>query len=178
MSDSTLNFLRSAIPTVVTAIGGPLAGVAAGFIADKLGLSEKTVESVTNAINGMGPEQLIQMKQIDADLQKFFSELGIKELALENADRDSARKRQVELKDYTPAVLAWIVTAGFFGMLAFLVLQGFPEGNKEALFYMLGTLQTAWTGIVAYYFGSTKSNKDAFKNMSDTLTATTNGKGN
>lgn len=168
-SSGVLDFLKSVVPTVATAIGGPFAGLAAGFIADKLNLSDKTVESVTAAIQGMGPAEMIQLKQIDAELQKFFAELGIKELALENADRDSARRREVDTKDGIPSLLAIGVTVGFFSVLTFLTLKGFPEDNKEVLIYMLGSLSTAWTGIIAYYFGSTKSNKDTFKTMATSL---------
>jgi len=155
-----LSFLKSVLPTIATALGGPLAGVAAGFVADKLGLSDKTVEGVTSLIAGAPPEQLIRLKEIDTEFKKFTLSLGIKVEELENADRDSARRRETEVKDKMPAFLACGVSAGFFSVLWYLMIKGFPETNKDILIYMLGSLNSAWVGIMAYYFGTTRSSKE------------------
>lgn len=69
-------------------------------------------------------------------------------------DRDSARQREVAVKDSTPKVLAGLVTIGFFGLLGLMAFHELPAANREALAIMLGTLAAAWAGIVAYYFGS------------------------
>lgn len=158
-----LDWLVKAVPTIATALGGPLAGIAAGFVAEKLGLSDKTIEGVKASIAGATPEQFVQMKQIDADLQKYFASLDIDIFKLETADRDSARRREVEVKDNTPRILAYAITAGFFGILLYIMVRGFPADNKEVLIYMLGSLNTAWTGIMAYYYGTTKGSADKNK---------------
>jgi hypothetical protein len=59
-----------------------------------------------------------------------------------------------------------MVTLGFFG-----ILTGMMSGrvtSSEALMIMLGSLGTAWTGIIAFYFGSSASsqNKDALLHQS------------
>ena len=58
------------------------------------------------------------------------------------------------MKDKTPAILAYSITIGFFAVLFFMVNYEIPLAEKEVLFVMLGSLGTAWTGIIAYYFGS------------------------
>lgn len=154
-----LSFLKTALPALATALGGPLAGLAAGFVADKLGISDKSVENITNIISGAPPEQLIKIKELDTEFKKFTLGLGIKELELENADRDSARRREMEVKDKMPAILATVLTIGFFGAVAYLLRFGFPEGNKDVIVYMLGSLNTAWLGAMAYYFSTSRSSK-------------------
>lgn len=156
-----LSFLKTALPTIVTALGGPAAGLAVNFLADKLGLSEKTVDAVKTAIAGATPEQLIAMKQLDTDLEKHFADLGVRLEELEIADRASARDREVKASDsWTPRILAFAITAGFFGTLGYLLAYGKPADGGDALLVMLGSLGTAWAGVVNYYFGSTKSSAD------------------
>lgn len=150
-----MDWLKSVLPTVATALGGPLAGVAVNFIADKLGLEEKTVEAVQAAISGASPEQLVQLKTIDADLEKYFAGLGIKLEEIAAADRASARDREAKTGDsFTPRTLALLVTAGFFGVLGFLLVSGKPATGGDALLVMLGALGGAWASIISYYFGS------------------------
>jgi hypothetical protein len=150
-----MDWLAKVLPTVATALGGPLAGVAVSFIADKLGLDDKTVEGVKAAISGATPEQLVQLKQIDADLQKFFVSQGIKLEDIAAGDRANARDREAKTGDtWTPRLLAIGVTLGFFGVLGFLMASGKPAQGGDALLVMLGALGGAWASIVAYYFGS------------------------
>jgi hypothetical protein len=59
---------------------------------------------------------------------------------------------QTQTKSYIPAVLAVAVTIGFFGILIGMMTDHFKA--SDALMLMLGSLGTAWTGIIAFYFGS------------------------
>ncbi len=133
-----------------------MAGAAAALVADKLGLSDKTVAAVTNAIVGATPEQLAQLKSIDAELTKTLGEQDVKREEVAGADRASAREREKGTGDsLTPRLLALFITVGFFGVLGFLLVHGKPTDGGDALLVMLGSLGTAWTATVSYYFGST-----------------------
>lgn len=156
-----MEWLKTVLPTVATALGGPLAGVAVNFIADKLGLEEKTVDAVKAAISGATPEQLVSMKQIDADLAKYFAGLDIRLEEIASADRVSARDREAKTGDsWTPRLLAFFITSGFFGVLGYLLVCGKPQTGGDALLVMLGSLGTAWAGVTNYYYGSTKGSAD------------------
>ena len=150
-----MDWLKTVLPTIATALGGPLAGVAVNFIAAKMGLPEATAEAVTAAIQGAGPDQLIALKQADADLQKFFAAQGIKLEEIAAADRASARDREAKTGDtFTPRALALLVTFGFFGVLGYLLVSGKPATGGDALLVMLGALGGAWASIISYYYGS------------------------
>jgi len=47
-----------------------------------------------------------------------------------------------------------MVTLGFFGVLAYMLFRSIPASGRDSMLLMLGSLSTAWTSVVAYYFGS------------------------
>ena len=150
-------------PWIGGALGGPLGGAAMTVIADTLGLSEKTESAIKHALSGTTPEQMLALKQADIDFSLKMQELGFansKDIeALAVSDRDSARKREIVVGDKTARNLAYAITSGFFGVLASLLFLEVPEGSKEVLYVMLGSLGTAWVGVNSYYFGSTKGSQ-------------------
>jgi hypothetical protein len=97
------------------------------------------------------PEQQLQFDSKMAELQ---TQAELKLAELEASDRNSARQRETAIKDKTPAILAYSITIGFFSVLFYMLNFEVPQSEREVLFVMLGSLGTAWTGIIAYYFGS------------------------
>jgi len=97
------------------------------------------------------PEQQLQFDQRMAELQ---TQAELKLAELEAADRVSARTRETAVRDRTPAVLAYSITGGFFGVLSGMMFIEIPLTAKDVLYVMVGSLGTAWTGVIAYYFGS------------------------
>lgn len=152
--------LGQVAPTLATAMGGPLAGLAVKTLSNVLlGHEDGDEEAVSMALQNATPEQLASVKQIDADFKVRMKELEIDLERISAGDRDSARKREMEVKDHMPKILAVGVTVGFFGCLFYMFVYGVPKNGNEALLLMLGALQTAFTGIVAYYFGSSAGSK-------------------
>ena len=111
-------------------------------------------------------------REIEASILAKQQEELTKLQQMDSADRSSARQREVTLKDYTPTVLAYAITIGFFGVLFYMLNYTIPQETESVLYVMLGSLGTAWTGIIAYYFGSSAGSA-AKHNLLDKLT---NGK--
>ena len=150
------DWIKTIAPLVGTALGGPLGGAAAAFLADKLGVSDKTVEAVSKVLNDgkLTPEQIVSVKQAELEFQKFLESNKIKLEEIAAADRGSARDMLTATKAKTPAVLTYIITLGFFGVLG--AMFYWPEVKESApLMIMLGSLGTAWTGACAFWFGTT-----------------------
>lgn len=147
-------WLLKVAPTVASALFGPLGAVAAPIIADLLGMDDKSVDSVKDAITKtqLSGEQIAALKKAEIELQIKEKELGIRFAEIEAADRASARNMQVAVKSNIPGGLAILVTVGFFGILSYMLTGDYKP--SDALLVMLGSLGTAWTSIVAFYFGS------------------------
>ena len=152
--------LGQVAPTIATALGGPLAGLAAKTLSTVLlGKEDGSEAEIAKALQGASPDQLAAIKKIDADFKTRMAELEIDLERIVAGDRDSARKREVALGDHTPKILAAAITIGFFGILFWMFVYGVPKNGNEALLLMLGALQTAFTGVIAYYFGSSAGSK-------------------
>jgi hypothetical protein len=165
-----MDWLKSLAPLIGTALAGPLGGAAASFVADKLGLPDKTVAAVTELLsNGqLSPEQISNIKTAELEFQKFLEANKIKVHELENADRAGAREREDKTGDsFTPRALALVVTLGFFGVLGYLMVAGKPPEGGDAMMVMLGALGGSWTAIVSYYFGSSASSAQKTKLLAD-----------
>jgi hypothetical protein len=147
-----MEWLKQIAPTIATAMGGPLAGMAVSAISKAIGVDEDKVSDLIKD-NKLTADQIAQVKIAEIELQKQAQELGLNFAKLEVDDRKSAREMQATTRSIVPPVLAALVTLGFFGILIMMLL-GKVDSNNPAILMMLGSLGTAWTGIIAYYFGS------------------------
>lgn len=156
--------LSSVAPSIATALGGPLAGLGVKALSKALlGAEDFSQEAVMDAMATASPEQLAAVKKIDADFKVQMKALDIDLERIAVDDRKSARDMQKETRDWIPRALAVSVTAGFFAILIYMLVYGLPTTGNEALLLLLGALQTAWGGIIAFYFGSSSGSqkKDA-----------------
>jgi membrane-bound ClpP family serine protease len=151
-----MDWLAKLVPTIATCLGGPLAGLAVTAVSKALGIDEDKVQNVIDS-GKLNADQIASLKQAEIELQRQAQELGLNFEQLAVQDRASARDLQKETKSFIPPLLSVLVTIGFFGILA-----GLMSGKimtSDALMLMLGSLGTAWTGIIAFYFGSSASSQ-------------------
>lgn len=155
-----MEWLKKLAPLLGAALGGPLGGAAAAFLADRLGVDSKTVSAVTDVLNSgkMTPEQISAIRLAEIEFQKFLESNKIKLEEIEAADRGSARTMQAATKSAMPAVLTLLITFGFFGVLGWMLYDTTVVDNPPLLI-MLGSLGTAWTGACAFWFGTTSGSK-------------------
>jgi hypothetical protein len=99
------------------------------------------------------PEQQVAFEAKMADIEATLK-TNLEKIAAE--DRNSARQREMTVLDWTPRILAYMTTSGFFGILLLMLFASMPINDQthDVLLVMLGSLGTAWTGVIAYYFGS------------------------
>jgi hypothetical protein len=137
--------IGSVAPTIATALGGPVAGMAVKAISGALfGHDGASKDDIMTALANPTGDQLAALKKIDADFAVQMKALDIDLERIAAGDRDSARDMQKETRDWIPRALAVSVTVGFFAIL---------------LYLLLGALQTAWGGIIAFYFGSSSGSQ-------------------
>jgi hypothetical protein len=157
------SLLRTVAPALATAAGGPLAGLAVKTIGDALGLDNATEDTVSAALQGASPDTLLKLKQADQQFAKDMKALDVDLEKVAAADRDSARRMQVETKSRTPHVLAVIVTVGFFSILIGMMGGWLKPSENQALLILLGALSAAFGAVINFFYGSSAGSqaKDA-----------------
>lgn len=97
--------VKGVAPTIASALGGPLAGAAASFLADKLGASDKTQETVAQLVQGVDP---VKMKQLDIEFQEHMAGLGIQlQLAQIGVNAEEAKSTNWWVAGWRPYI-GWI----------------------------------------------------------------------
>ena len=157
-----LSWLKAIAPTIATALGGPLGGLAVSIIGEAFGWDESTKEKVDEVLKSgsMSGEQIAALKIAEVNLVAKLKELDIDLEKLHAGDRNSARQMQQVTRSLVPGFLAFLVTAGFFGILVGMMAGGLKVADNQALLILLGALATSWGAIVQFYFGSSKGSED------------------
>jgi len=149
-----MDWLAQIAPTIATALGGPLAGMAVSAVSKAIGCTPEEVQNVISN-NKLDATQVAALQQAELELKKQAQAMNLDFAKLANDDRKSARDMQATTRSIIPPVLALVVTVGFFGILIGLMTKTFA--TSDALMMMLGSLGTAWTGIISFFFGSSAS---------------------
>lgn len=159
-------------PTIGAALGGPLAGSAISVVENALGVNKGAAGTIAARCDGLGtalqnaaPDQLLAVKNAENDFALKMQALGFQDseavAALAVGDLANARGREIATHDWTPKVLAFAVTVGFFGLLIFMALRAVPNESKDVLNILLGSLGAGWMAVMSYYFGSSSENAAA-----------------
>ncbi len=159
------DLLLQAAPTVAgmlgTAVGGPLgplAGVAVSALEQQFGLTppEDTplasrAQVALAAAATATPDQLVALHQADLAHAEKLAAAGIDLETLAVKDRDSARQREMSVKDWAPRALAIVVLVAWVAAYAAVM---FASSVPPQVTDGLRTLDAALMLVLAYYFGS------------------------
>ena len=164
-----MNWITSIAPTLATCLAGPLGGMAIELLSKHLGIDPKDVQDTINS-GKLTSEQIASVQQAEIALKAKAQEMNLDFEQLATQDRKSARDMQMTVKSWIPPILAIGITIGFFG-----IMVGMMSGHvqsSEALMILLGSLGTAWTGVISFYFGSSASSqaKDQLIHQSTPIT--------
>ena len=146
-----MDWLKSIAPTIFTALGGPLGGLAYEAVSKVMGVSQDDAKTMLES-GKLTADQIASVQQAEIALKAKAQELGLDFEKLAVEDRASARQMQSATHSWIPPFLAVGITVGFFGILY--ALMSDRVAKSDELMIMLGSLSTAWTGVIAFYFGS------------------------
>jgi hypothetical protein len=143
-------------PTIATAFGGPLAGMATSAVSKALlGKPDGTETEIADTIaKSTDPDILLKIKQAEQEFAAKMKQLDIDVYKLDADDRANARAREIALKDWMPKVLALLYTVGYFIILGLMWKFPPPADSKDLINTLFGIISAAQMAIITYYFGS------------------------
>jgi len=153
--------VSSVAPTIATALGGPVAGMAVKALSNALlGHADGTEDEINAALANPTADQLAALKKIDADFKVQMKSLDIDLERIAASDRDSARNYAIMTHDLTPRVLAVIVVVAWGCVQWFMLHNVIEPSMRELIARVLGTLDGALMLVLSYYFGSAHRHTD------------------
>jgi hypothetical protein len=163
--NKVVSIIAKLAPTIGTVLGGPLAGTAIAAIEGAMGIKVTGTESekqdqINAAISGATPDQLLALKNADNEFAAKMAELGFKDTEtlaqLQVQDRESARNREVSVKDSTPRILAYILSIGALGVGIMALFHRLALDSSLAGM-VIGYIFSEAKSATAYYFGASPS---------------------
>lgn len=152
------SLLRTLVPTVASALLGPLGGAAISAVGSILGIPEATQESIAAAIQTgqLTPEQVGKLKELEIQYQNDEKERGFRYAELEFKDRDSARQANVQGGTqkmlFSLSLVLLILT---LGSEIWVLFNGIPPNTPELVIgRVLGLLDSVALMVLAYWYGS------------------------
>lgn len=154
------SLVGSVAPTIATALGGPMAGMAVKALGGALlGDESASEKDVAAALAGATPDDLLKLKQADQAFETKMAELGVDLERIAADDRASARSMQAATKSLAVPVIAGLTVAGFFGVVGW-VLTGNVGLESTLLGFVLGQVSAKAEQVYNYYFGSSAGSKE------------------
>lgn len=163
-----MDWLKTIAPTLATVLAGPLAGLAVEAIGSAIGITDATKDKINDALQTgqLSGEQIVALKQAEIDMKTKEQEFGFKFEELVFKDRDSARQREMAVKDNTNKILAYTIVGSFVAMVTG-TLMGWAKVDSVLAGTLVGYLSAKAEQVLAYYFGSTKGSADKTKLLAD-----------
>lgn len=155
---SWIDTLKKIAPTVASALGGPLAGVAVTAIGELFGMAEPTADKIQAAIENsqLTGEQITGLRQLELKLKAEEQERSFRYAELEFKDRDSARKASVEGgtmgKLFGLSIILLAITLGTEVGIMFNGLP--PDVNELVVGRVLGLMDAIALTVMSFWYGT------------------------
>lgn len=171
--------LTTIAPALAAVVGGP-AGIAIGALGAiskaLFGTETASEAQISEAVRqGLNPEQILALKQIEADLTKAGIQADLRKDELVIEDRVSARQRDTAIAqaghyNFRADVLAFLAVGGLVVSVWFIARDSdMPERAVNAIMFVAGVLASAVRDVYGFEFGSSRSSAQKDQTISKML---------
>lgn len=154
--------IQTVAPTIATALGGPVAGMAVRALSNALlGHPDGSEDDINAALANATPEQIAAIRKVDDDFKVQMKQLDIDLVKIAADDRASARQMQETVQSNIPAILSTLIIGGFAVIIG-MKIYGFSVPTDPLISDLITTLRDGVILVLSFYFGSSSGsqNKD------------------
>jgi hypothetical protein len=147
--------IENVAPTIATALGGPVAGMAVKALSNALlGHGDGSEDDIRTALATATPDQIASIRKIDADFKVQMKSLDIDLVKIAASDRASAREMAIGTQSFTPSVMSYVIVMCWAVIQFFLFTHVIEASMRELIARVLGTLDGALMLVLSFWFGS------------------------
>jgi hypothetical protein len=146
--------IENVAPTIATALGGPVAGMAVKALSTALlGHGDGSEDDLNAALSTATPDQIAAIKRADNDFKVQMESLKIDLVKIAEQDRESARNMQIANKSILVPSLATIIISAFVAVTIGTLL-GYAKIDSALAGSLVGYLSAKAELVLSFYFGS------------------------
>ena len=162
------SLIQTIAPTIATALGGPLAGLATKTLSEAVfGHQDAGEDEISLALASASPETILKVKQSDQEFKTKMRELDIDLERIKREDRKSARYMLIGTGSVTPAVLSYSIVIAWAIIQYFLFTTVIEQSMRELVARMFGTLDSALMLVLGFWFGSSSGSHEKNQIIND-----------
>lgn len=149
------SLLKSLAPTIASAAGGPMAGMAVKMAATKLGIPNATANEIEDLIE-REPEKAVVLKQADKEFKDRIREMEIdlEAFKTEVGDRKDAREKFSD--DLTPKVFCLLALILYGAYVMVVTIMPLDANSETVISLVLGQLSGILGTCAAFFYGGSK----------------------
>jgi len=150
--------LKSLAPTIASAAGGPMAGMAVKMAASKLGIPDATANEIEDLIE-REPEKAVLLKEADKDFKDRIREMEIdlESFKTEVEDRKDARAKFSG--DITPKVFCILALVLYGAYVMTVTILPHDQNDETIISLVLGQLSGILGTCAAFFYGGSNGKK-------------------
>jgi hypothetical protein len=147
--------IENVAPTIATALGGPVAGMAVKALSTALlGHGDGSEDDIKAALATATPDQIAAIRKVETDFKVQMKQLDIDLVKIAADDRASARYMAANTHSYTPSVLSYVTVICWAIIQYYLFTHIIDPSMRELIARVLGTLDGALMLVLSFWFGS------------------------
>ena len=151
--------LKSLAPTIASAAGGPMAGMAVKMAAKKLGLPDTATANEIEDLIEREPDKAVMVREADKDFKNRIREMEIDLESFKTEVEDRKDARENFSTDWTPKVFS-VLTLLLYGAFVMIVtLMPHDQNDETIISLVLGQLSGILGTAAAFFYGSSSGKK-------------------
>ena len=151
--------LKSLAPTIASAAGGPMAGMAVKMAASKLGLPENTTANEIEDLIERQPERAVALKQADEDFKNRIREMEIDLESFKTEVEDRKDARENFSSDWPPKIFSILCLLLYGGFVMIVTLMPHDQNDETIISLVLGQLSGILGTAAAFFYGGSSGKK-------------------